>query len=360
MDFGLSELQLSVQENVNRYLDEQAPLDRVRDYAASDQTLARDIWNGLVELGVVGALVPSEYGGTELSAMDAAVISECLGNHVTPAPFLSTAVIAPRALELAGSDAQKSEFLTGVSDGSKIFGLALSEACAARSNAGATYSDGKLTGTANFVSDPDADYWLVADRDSRLHIVAKDAANLEAKPMPHVDRTRPLCALTFSGTPSEVLPSSNAEVLTHLLDLAWTTLAFDTLGAAQSMLDQAVEYAKQREQFNRVIASFQAVKHMCAEMAAELEPARALLWYAGFALDDAPEEAHLHACHAKAHLAEVGTFVARTATVVHGGMGFTDLLGLHYWFKRIGFNRQFLGGPEWLREQAAIAQNLAA
>ena len=66
------------------------------------------------------------------------------------------------------------------------------------------------------------------------------------------------------------------------------------------------------------------------------------------------------ACHAKAHRAELGTFVGRTATVIHGGMGFTDLLGLHYWFKRIGFDRQFRGSPEWLREQAAIAQNLAA
>ena len=62
------------------------------------------------------------------------------------------------------------------------------------------------------------------------------------------------------------------------------------------------------------------------------------------------------ACHAKAELSEVGRFVARTATEVHGGMGFTDLLGLHYWFKRIGCNRQLLGGPEWVREEAARVQ----
>ncbi len=62
------------------------------------------------------------------------------------------------------------------------------------------------------------------------------------------------------------------------------------------------------------------------------------------------------ACHAKAHLSEVGQFVARTATEIHGGMGVTDLLGLHYWFKRIGFNRQLLGAPELVREEAARAQ----
>lgn len=360
MDFGLSELQLSMQENVNRFLDDEASLDRVREFATTDHSLAEDIWRGLVDLGVVGILVPEEYGGLGLSAMDAAVIAECLGNHVTPVPYLSTCVVAPRAIALAGSDSQKNEYLSQVADGSKTIGLALSEACAPRGNAGATLRDGKLTGTASFVSDPHADYWLLADRDSNLHVVANDAGNLDIKGMPHVDRTRPLCELSLSNTPCDSLPNSGPSILEHVLDVAWTTLAFDTLGAAQSMLDQAVEYAMNREQFNRVIASFQAVKHMCAEMAAEIEPSRSLIWYAGYALDDAPSDAHLHACHAKAHLAEVGTFVARTATIVHGGMGFTDLLGLHYWFKRIGFNRQYLGGPEWLREQAAIAQNLAA
>jgi alkylation response protein AidB-like acyl-CoA dehydrogenase len=95
-------------------------------------------------------------------------------------------------------------------------------------------------------------------------------------------------------------------------------------------------------------------------MAAELEPCRAFVWYAGHALDSLPAEARLTACHAKAHLAEVGTFVARTATEVHGGMGFTDLVGLHYWFKRIGFNRQLLGTPERLRQEAAALQGLVA
>jgi alkylation response protein AidB-like acyl-CoA dehydrogenase len=97
---------------------------------------------------------------------------------------------------------------------------------------------------------------------------------------------------------------------------------------------------------------------MCAEMAAELEPCRALVWYAAHTLDAVPEEATLTACHAKAHLAETGTFIAKTATEVHGGMGFTDLLGLHYWFKRIGFNRQMLGAPEMVREEAARVQDL--
>ncbi len=122
------------------------------------------------------------------------------------------------------------------------------------------------------------------------------------------------------------------------------------------MIDKAVAYAKERKQFGRVIASFQAVKHLCAEMAAELEPCRALIWYAAYGFDALPDQSRRLAAHAKAHLSEIGPFVARTATEVHGGMGFTDLVGLHYWFKRIGFNRQILGSPERARRDAAMAQ----
>ena len=78
-----------------------------------------------------------------------------------------------------------------------------------------------------------------------------------------------------------------------------------------------------------------------------------MVWYAAYAQDTKLPEAHKYACLTKAHLSEVGQFVARTATEVHGGMGFTDLVGLHYWFKRIGANRQYLGSPERCREDAA-------
>src|SRR3546814_16627947 len=126
------------------------------------------------------------------------------------------------------------------------------------------------------------------------------------------------------------------------------------------MIEKAVDYAGQREQFGRLIGSFQAVKHMCAEMAARHEPCRSLVWYAAHAFDAVPNEASLVACHAKSHTAEVHRFVARTSTEVHGGMRFTDLLGLHYWFKRIVFARPVLGGPEAVRWEAAAQIGQAA
>jgi alkylation response protein AidB-like acyl-CoA dehydrogenase len=196
---------------------------------------------------------------------------------------------------------------------------------------------------------------VVADRTGGLHL-ATGADGVEA--LPGIDATRRLSELTFKDRAAEALSSNQA--LERLRDAAWVMLAADTLGACQAMLDKAVEYAKERKQFGRTIGSFQAVKHLCAEMAAELEPARALVWYAAYAFDNAPDESPLMAAHAKAHTSEIGRFIARTATEVHGGIGMTDLLGLHYWFKRIGQNRQLLGGPERVREIAARMQGLAA
>ena len=369
MEFGLSEEQILLADSVNRFLTDNANLDRVRKFADDENDRGDDIWQGLTELGVPALLVPEAHGGVGLSALDAAIVAEALGSHTTPAPFLPTAVLAVTAISLAGDDEIQARYLPRIADGSMRIGAALSEVCGARQGAGiSANADGKLSGNALFVLDAYADAFLVADGDRKLYIVDAGAAGIETVALPSIDRTRPIVELKVDDTPADLLGASvdaddrscgAGDICLKVIDIGRVMLAADTLGAAQSMLDQAVAYAMQREQFNRVIASFQAVKHMCAEMAAEIEPSRALVWYAAHAIDAVPDEARLTACHAKAHLAEVGKFVAKTSTMVHGGMGFTDLLGLHYWFKRIGFNRQILGGPEFVREEAARVQGLA-
>lgn len=122
------------------------------------------------------------------------------------------------------------------------------------------------------------------------------------------------------------------------------------------MFDKALAYSKERVQFGRIIGSFQAVKHTLADVITVLEPCRSLVWFAAYAQDSLPDEARVAALQAKAHVGDVGHEVARLTTEIHGGMGFTDLLGLHYWFKRIAFNRQLLGAPDHCRHEAAKAQ----
>ncbi|TSD56662.1 acyl-CoA dehydrogenase family protein [Variovorax sp. KBS0712] len=363
MEFALSADQKLLQDSLRRALERACPLDRVRRVAADDLPQDREVWRTLCEVGVPALLVPEAFGGLGLSLLDAALAAEELGRHVAPTPFLGTAVLAPLALREAGSAAQQDEWLPRLAAGECIAGVAIAEAVAgARDGAGVTANtNGTLDGSALFVLDAGAaDVFIVADRAGGLHLVRADAQGLTRGSLRNIDATRPLGELHFAQVKAEPLPHANPATLARLRSAGWALLAADTLGAGEAMIGQAVAYAKERRQFGRVIGSFQAVKHLCAEMAAALEPGRALVWYAAHAFDALPEEAALLAAHAKSHLSETGTFVARTATEVHGGMGITDLLGLHYWFKRIGFNRQLLGGPERVRHLAAEMQGLVA
>lgn len=358
MDFSLTQDQKLLQDGLARALAEQVPLERVRRYAADPSDAGADVWKVLSDFGLPGLLIPEEFGGLGLSLLDAALAAEALGHAATPGAFLGACVQGPLALVLGGSADQQREWLPRVASGKTVVGVAIAEAVAgARDGAGLVAVNGQLSGKALFVTDAlTADLFVVADRRGDLHLVRGDAPGLSRSPMTTIDLTRRLGELTFADTPAEPLEP----VLSALRDAGWVMLAADTLGAGQAMLEKAVAYAQERQQFGRVIGSFQAVKHLCAEMAAELEPARSLIWYAAYAFDAVPEEASLTAAHAKAHLSEIGRFVARTATEVHGGMGITDLLGLHYWFKRIGLDRQLLGGPERVRRLAAQMQGLVA
>jgi len=360
MRFALSEDQVMLQDGLRKALADVSPLERVRRFAGDLADGGGDIWQGLTEFGLPGLVAPEDAGGLGLGMLEAALASEALGAAVTPVAFMGV-VLAPLALARGGSQAQRAEWLPKLASGEVLAAAAISEPVAgARDGAGVTAKDGRLSGKALFVPGGMAAGLIVAaDAAGSLHLVRGDAAGLTRSLMPGIDETRRLAELTFADTPAEPLGNSR-ELLGTLRDAAWILIAADTLGAAQTMLDKAVAYSKERKQFGRTIGSFQAVKHLCAEMAAELEPARALVWYAAYAFDHAPDEAPLMAAHAKAHTSEIGRFIARTATEVHGGIGMTDLLGLHFWFKRIGLNRQLLGGPEKVREWAARLQGLAA
>jgi alkylation response protein AidB-like acyl-CoA dehydrogenase len=360
MEFGLSKEQTLLQDSLGRYLDRHASLERVKRFIDNHEERADDIWAGLRDLGIPGMLIKEEHGGIGLSLLDAALVAETIGSRVAPTPFVATAAMVPLAIAVAGSAHQQIRWLPALAQGSALAGAALSEAVSSRENAWVQSEGSMLHGKAMFVLDFEADVYLVADTKGALFLVEAGAPGLDRVPLATIDQTRRFGELVFDNVAAELLPgSSDPEVCARVIDAGRILLAADTLGAAQHMLTRAVAYSKERVQFGRVIGSFQAVKHMCAEMAAALEPCRAMMWYAAHAFDAIPEEARLTACHTKAHIAEVGSFVARTATEVHGGIGFTDELGLHLWFKRIGANRQLLGGPDRVREEAARLQQLA-
>ncbi len=358
MDFGLSEDQLLLEETLRGFLADRAPITRIRELR--DEACPNDpgIWKALAELGMTGVLIPEEHGGSGLSLLDAALVAQSLGHAVTPTPFLSSAVMVPVALGAVGGG-EAGAWLGGIAGGERVFGVAVTETFAVREGAGLSLEGGKLSGKAMMALDAvDADHLLLAVGGGRLAVVRGDTAGLETTRLTTVDATRCTAELVLDGVDAEAVYENAGNATARMLDAGRIALAADALGACESMIAQAVAYAGQRKQFDRLIGSFQAVKHMCSEMIAELEPARALLWYAAHAFDALPDEAPLMACHALAHVSEIGREIASTSTQVHGGIGWTDEQNLHFWFKRIANARHLLGGPELLRERAATLQRL--
>jgi alkylation response protein AidB-like acyl-CoA dehydrogenase len=361
MDFALSDEQTLLAESLRRFLDEECPVTRVRDRVAEQPGRDGGTWKSLCELGVAGLMIPEEHGGSGLGLLDAAVAAESLAWGVAPAPFLGTAVMAPVAIREAGDAEQQARWLPKIATGACRVGVAATELVSRRDEAGVEARNDQLHGLALMVLDAaDADCFLVPVNDGRsLGLVDARGPGIERTELTTIDRTRSFAELALDGAPVVEwigAPGAAARASRRMLDAGRVVLAADILGASERAIELAVAYAMQRKQFERVIASFQAVKHMCAEMVAELEPARSLVWYAAHAFDEVPAEASLMAAHAKSLLSEIGPFIVRTATEVHGGIGFTDEQNLHYWFKRVGVDRQLLGTPEALREEAAQLQ----
>ena len=346
MEFGPSEDQSMLQETVRRFVAEEVPLDLIRKVAEGDEAAIVKLETDLGALGLDGLLVSEADGGSGLGVLDAILVQECFGYGIVPARFLSNSVAA-YALRDTGS-----ALVNGIASGETRFGIALNDFTSRRDGSGLLIHDDTVAGSTLMAMDVRGATHMLCLANDAIHTGEPGAA----EPVKTIDRTRAFSKLGLASIDKGI----QIKDVDRVFAVACVLMAADTLGAAQCMLDKAVAYAAERQQFGRVIGSFQAVKHLCAEMAAKLEPARALLWHAAHAIDVEDEEALAMAFLAKAHISEVGTFIARTSTEVHGGMGFTDLVGLHYWFKRIGVNRQVMGSPMALRELAARQQGLVA
>ena len=362
MYFGLSEDQIFFQDDVKKFLEDNAPLDVIRNISkGEDPNQKNEIHSGITNLGINNILVPEEYGGLGLDLLFATAISQSIGGAVAPLPYCGSYVMAPIAIQIGASKLQKENIFNEMSSGNTKFGIAFSEYFGSRDSSSINFSHEKINGKTIFAIDCDyATDILVSDASGKIGIVSIEDKNIEIVDLITVDKTRTYKEIKFSNANVEILANTknSTDGIEKALDAGRIITAADTLGASQAMLDKAVSYSKERKQFNRVIGSFQAVKHMCAEMAADLEPCYSLVWHAAHSFDNNDDDSKLMACHAKSHISEVAKMVSKKATEVHGGMGFTDLLGLHFWFKRIGLNRQLLGAPEIVRNEAAKAQGL--
>lgn len=354
MDFGLSEEQELLQDMIRRFAQNECPTTRLRELfdAGSGQDPA--LWSALSEMGVAGLIIPEAQGGAGLELLDLALVAEILGETALPVPFLGHS-LAVLGVRLLGSEAQRSSILPALARGDQIATVALQEGDRAWAPRDWTVKlDGdRISGVKSIVVHAElADRILVGLEGGRLAWVDARADGVAIEAENGIDRTRPFSTLTFDGAAAEVL-EAGAGSSQQVMNAAAVLLAADAFGAASKLIDLDVAYAQSREQFGQPIGQFQAIKHGIARMGTELEPTRGLWWYAAYALDHLPLEAERAASVAKAHISERAMSVARESVELHGGYGFTWECEVQMWFKRIMFDRCFLGTPEQHRERCA-------
>ncbi len=240
MEFGLSKEQTLLQDSVFRQLARHAPLERVQRFVDQAVPRADDVWNGLCELGIPGMVIPEQFGGIGCSLMDTALVAETLGACIGPVPFVATAVMAPLAISLSGSEQQQSRWLGELAEGNMIAGVAIGEMISSREGAGVGFDRSKLNGKALFVLDFEADLYVVADQNQRLFIVESNAAGLQRRLLTTIDGTRRVGELVFEDVAAEQLPGSDdPDVCARLIDAGRIILAADTLGAAANDVEQS-------------------------------------------------------------------------------------------------------------------------
>jgi alkylation response protein AidB-like acyl-CoA dehydrogenase len=352
LDFGLSDEQRLLQDTVAQFLAKENDATKLRARFDAEEAFDAGLWRGMAELGLAGLAVPEAHGGSGLGLLDAALAAEALGRGAAPGPFLGH-TLACLALARGGSAEQQRRWLPRLASGDALGSVAFAEAEGVWQPEEWRFAVGRtLSGAKHFVPYASAaDVIVVGTAGAGLALVERAAGGLAIGPFPGVDRTRRLDSVRFEGASCEELPGAGTAA--RVRDAGLVLLAADAFGGAARLVEMCVGYAKTREQFGVTIGHFQALKHQLANMALEVEPARALYWYAAHAFDELPEETPRAAALAKAHLGDRFLQVARDAVEAHGGIGYTWECDVQIWFKRAIFDRTFLGSSSVHRERAA-------
>ncbi|HEY1831535.1 MAG TPA: acyl-CoA dehydrogenase family protein [Acidimicrobiales bacterium] len=370
MDFDLSADQEALRDGARTLLERRASHDVLRARVGSGVVVGtlpgagqtdggaaadapsgfdRDAWAGMAGQGWLALEVPEEEGGLGLGMVEAAVLCEEIGRHLAPVPFLSSLLTLGA---LSGPSARAIEatatWRDGLAEGSLVGCIAIVTEPGKLTTEGS--GQVRLTGRVGpTVFAPSADVAVIATPEA---LYAVDLVAVGRPPaLSAMDRTRELGRLEFDGTSALVIGDAAASAL--LLDRAATAISAEMLGAAATVLDMAVGYAKDRVQFGKPIGSFQAVKHMLADVLVDVEGMRSSVYYAAWcsAADDG--ERSLAASMAKSWCSDASRRVMGTGLQVHGGIGFTWEHDMHLYVKRAQLDQVSFGDGAFHRDRIA-------
>jgi alkylation response protein AidB-like acyl-CoA dehydrogenase len=327
MNFGFNDEQSEIKATAKSFAASRFKPDKVRELAES-KSYDDALWKELSELGWAGIAISEEHGGQGLGMVELAILCEELGYVCAPTPFLSNAC-AGLALEWAGSDDQKAAHLEGIATGEARGASGMSDVCIDAEGASVVV-----------VAAPDGANLL-------------DPASVSFEPLDLIDDTRRYSRP--SSTDGEAL-EGDLDAAFHRMDVA---IAAELTGVAQRAMDMAVEYAKERHQFDRPIGAYQAVSHTCAQMLYDVEEARSLTYYAAWTADAEPESLPIAAAMANARASDAAWSVTKASIQVHGGIGFTWEHDLHFLLKRARAGGQLFGTSSQHRDRVADLAGMA-
>jgi alkylation response protein AidB-like acyl-CoA dehydrogenase len=321
MSIAITEEHRALAQSVADFLTDHQTRAAARGLLDAEVDALPAFWAELANLGLLGLHVPEELGGSGFGLPETLVVAEQMGRHLAPGPFVPT-VITSAVLAAAGPDELRKRLLPGLADGSVIGAAAL--------GGEVTYADGAATGKAGVViSGHLADVLLVPAGDDVL-VVEKSAGGVRAKVPANLDQSRRAARVTLDAATATVLPGARR----LLTDVARAVLAAEAVGVASETTQQAAEYAKVRQQFGRPIATFQAVKHHCANMLVAAELATAATWDAGRAGIGGGDQFSYTAAIAAVLAVPAAVGNANLNIQVHGGIGFTWEHDAHLYLRR--------------------------
>ena len=378
MALVLTEEQSMLRDSARGLISDKAPVSHLRQLRDSkDETgFSRDLWKAFAELGFSGLLVPENFGGSGLGAMEAGIVMEEIGRTLMPSPFLSTSVVAASALSRGGSEAQKSEYLPKISAGSLLAALAVDEGAKHRplqTKMRATRSGNgfKLRGDKAFVVDGHtADLLIVAARTAgaageakglTLFLVNPKAKGIATERTVMVDAHN-AARIVFDNVEIDadhVLGEvdQGGALLEGVLNIGRGAVASEMVGLSEEVFGRTVTYLKERKQFGKLIGEFQALQHRAAQLYVDIEITRAAVLKALQALDADLEKAGSAVSVAKARAGTTATLAVQEGVQMHGGMGMTDQFDIGFFMKRARVCQELFGDSNFHADQLARAKS---
>ena len=320
MSIAITEDHRSLAETVSAFAEKRNARGAARALLEASAEALPGFWSELVDLGWLGLHLPETYGGSGYSLEELVVVVEELGRAVAPGPFVPT-VMASAVLAAVADDATRARLLPGLADGSRIGAVAL--------GGEVTVADGKATGPAGVVlGGALANVLLVPVGDDVAVVEAGEGVTVETPP--NLDPTRRTARVTLAGAPATLIPGGKRT----LIDLARVILSAEAVGLARECTQLAAAYSKDRIQFGRPIAMYQAVKHHCANMIVATELATSAVWDAARAVATGGDQLTYAAAVAATLAAPAADLCANLSTQVHGGIAITWEHDLHLYMRR--------------------------